>query len=141
MILADTSAVIALLNGRPTVAAKHLEILIQEGEAIGFPASVVQEVLQGARDEREWRLLLRYFDSQHIIGAAPETYRRAARIYVDCRRRGLTIRNGTDCLIAQVALDHRQFLVADDRDFESIRQVRPLKLVTSVTLDEAIDDK
>jgi predicted nucleic acid-binding protein len=141
MILADTSAVIALLNDQPTTAARHLEVLISEGEAIGFPAPVVQEVLQGARDEREWRLLLRYFDSQHIIGAAPETYRRAARIYFDCRRRGLTVRNASDCVIAQVALDHKQFLVADDRDFESICKVRPLKLVTSVTLDEAADEQ
>lgn len=137
MILADTSAVIALLNGVPTTAAKHLETLIDVGETIGFPAPVMQEVVQGARDQDEWRALSRYFESQHIVGAPPAAYRRAARIYYDCRRRGLTVRSASDCLIAQLALDERLFLVADDRDFKSICQVRPLKLVTSVTFDEA----
>ena len=54
-------------------------------------------------------------------------HRQAARIYYDCRRRGLTIRSTIDCYIAQLALDHDLAVLHDDRHYEAIRRVRPLK--------------
>lgn len=136
MIAVDTSALIDLLKGRPTKLAKHLELLIELGEPIGFPAPVVQELLQGARDDDEWRLLSRYIGAQDILVPDVETYRRAAKIYYDCRRGGLTVRSTVDCLVAQLALDRGGYLLAHDRDYEAIAIVRPLKVVKSVKLEE-----
>ena len=56
------------------------------------------------------------------------TYREAARIYYDCRRRGLTLRSTVDCFIAQLAIEVDGVLLHNDGDFESIAQVRPLRL-------------
>ena len=53
----------------------------------------------------------------------------AARIYFDCRRKGLTVRSAADCLIAQIALERDFSLLHDDCDFEAIGKVRPLRTV------------
>lgn len=140
MIAVDTSAVIELLRNRPTALARNLELLIELGETLAFPAPVAQELLQGARDDTEWRVLSRFIASQEILVPAIETYRRAAKIYYDCRRAGLTVRSSVDCLVAQLALDRGGFLLADDRDYVAIATVRPLQIVKTVTLDEGSDE-
>lgn len=139
MIAVDTSAVIDLLKGRKTAQARNLELLIEVGETLGLPAPVAQEVLQGAGDETEWRVLSRYIGSQEILLPDEQTYRRAAKIYYDCRRAGLKVRS-KDCLVAQIALDRGGYLLADDRDYAAITTVRPLQIVRTVTLDEKPDD-
>jgi predicted nucleic acid-binding protein len=54
-------------------------------------------------------------------------HHQAARIYFDCRRRGLTVRSTIDCFIAQLALEHRLALLHDDRGYAAIARVRPLR--------------
>jgi hypothetical protein len=55
----------------------------------------------------------------------------AARIFFECRRSGLTVRSAADCLIAQIAIENDLALLHNDRDFEAIQRVRPLKTVSS----------
>jgi predicted nucleic acid-binding protein len=70
-----------------------------------------------------------YLSSQWLL--APDdpwlAHHAAARIYFDCRRRGLTVRSATDCLIAQLVIDNAGILLHEDADFERIREVRPLR--------------
>ncbi len=128
MILVDTSVLVDFLAGRETAPCRYLERLVREQAAFFLAPPVIQEVLQGARDEAEWRMLNTYLASQMWVGVRDplQSHVDAARIYFDCRRRGLTVRSTADCLIAQIALEHGFALLHDDRDFESIRAVRPL---------------
>ena len=86
------------------------------------------ELLQGAKDEREWGLLDEYLSAQYYLEATENTWRDAARIYFELRRKGLTISSPMDCCIAQVAMDGDALLLHRDRDFEKIGRIRPLKL-------------
>jgi predicted nucleic acid-binding protein len=117
------------LRGLPTPGANRLAELELVGEPFALPAVCCQEVLQGARDEREWQLLDTYLSSQWLLAPADpwQTHRQAARIYFDCRRRGVTVRSTVDCLIAQLVIDHTGILLHEDADFERIRAVRPLR--------------
>ncbi|MFQ5742390.1 MAG: PIN domain-containing protein [Acidobacteriota bacterium] len=45
---------------------------------------------------------------------------RAADIYRALRRRGRTIRSTTDCIVAAIAEENGCYLLARDRDLESI---------------------
>ncbi|OGA33839.1 MAG: hypothetical protein A3G80_08940 [Betaproteobacteria bacterium RIFCSPLOWO2_12_FULL_62_13b] len=54
-----------------------------------------------------------------------ESYVAAARLYQACRRAGKTPRSSNDCLIAQIAIEHKLALLQDDRDFVAIADVRP----------------
>ena len=129
MIIVDSSVLIGFLRGQTSPAIELLEKLELENASFAIPGLCYQEVLQGAKDEREWKILDNYLGGQDLLFAQdPEaSHREAARIYFDCRRRGLTIRSSIDCFIAQLVLEEDGILLHDDGDFEDIRQVRPLQ--------------
>ena len=85
------------------------------------------ELLQGCRDEREWKLLRSYLDSQDYLDLSAFSWREAARVYFDLRRTGRTVRSPIDCCIAQLAMDHDILLLHRDGDFEVIAEIRPLR--------------
>jgi len=87
------------------------------------------ELLQGCRDEKEWKLLKVYLDSQEYLELSPASWEDAARIYFDLRRQGRTVRSPIDCCIAQVAMDHDAMLLHRDRDFATIAEIRALRQV------------
>lgn len=133
MIVVDSSVLIDFFRGKHNPAVDRLVSLETERIPFLLPGVCFQEVLQGARDEREWGLLEEYLGSQEMLFSPNPalTYREAARIYYDCRRRGLTIRSTVDCFIAELALEVEGTLLHNDGDFESIAQVRPLRLLRS----------
>jgi predicted nucleic acid-binding protein len=90
---------------------------------------VVQEVLQGFRDEaafaraRTGMLALPIVDSP--TGA--DVFLQAADLYRAARRAGLTIRSGVDCLIAASAIRHHLEVLHHDRDYDVIARVSTLR--------------
>lgn len=80
---------------------------------------IVQEVLQGARDERAFRsvrdslLALPMLDDP----MPSELFLEAAQIYRTGRRQGYTIRSSADCLIAACAIRNAVPLLHNDHDF------------------------
>jgi predicted nucleic acid-binding protein len=52
-------------------------------------------------------------------------HRRAAALYARCRWSGFTPRSGNDCLIAGQAIESREPLLHDDRDFVRMEAVEP----------------
>jgi predicted nucleic acid-binding protein len=133
IIVVDTSVLVDLFRGLKTPPADRLRNLEWEGIPFVVPVICFQEVLQGAKDEHEWKLLEGFFGSQDLLGSLDpvSSHREAARIYFDCRRKGLTIRSSIDCLIAQIVLERDGVLLHDDNDFEHIQKVRPLKTMRS----------
>ncbi len=127
MILVDTSVWIDLFRNRPGHAVTRLRHILDGGEAFALMPVIVQEILQGAADEREYSLLHEYLTSQRLVEPADSltTHCNAARLFFDCRRRGFTPRSAIDCLIAQVAIERRLDLLHNDRDFERIAAVTP----------------
>lgn len=122
---------IGFLRGHRSPAILRFQALEEEEISFLLPAVCYQEVLQGAKDEKEWNVLSDYLGSQGLLLAEDPlaTHREAARIYFDCRRIGLTIRSSVDCYIAQLVLEEDGTLLHDDDDFEDIAKVRPLKLL------------
>ncbi len=129
MIAVDTSVLVDLFRGRSTPAVERLKHFEKDQTPFSIPAICCQELLQGARDKREWNLLMKNLLTQRILHAIEpwHTHVEAARIYFDCRRKGLTVRSAIDCYIAQMVLDRDGVLLHDDEDFETIRKVRSLK--------------
>lgn len=126
MIYVDTSVLVDLLRGKPTPAAELLARLEDEGIPYAIPLLCCQELLQGARDEREWRLLHENLSTQRLASFMDpvRSHFEAARIFFDCRRHGLTVRSSADCLIAAQTLADGATLLHDDEDFERIKRVR-----------------
>ena len=58
MIAVDTSVLVDLFRGRSTPAVERLKQLEKDQTPFSIPAICCQELLQGARDKREWNLLI-----------------------------------------------------------------------------------
>lgn len=125
MTILDTSLVIPFFNRGSAALAARLALEI--GDLDLFLTSITQlEVLQGARDEAEWRKIEVFLATQDIIQPAPIVWAQAARAYFDLRRAGHTVRSPLDCVIAEIAINQNMVLLHNDRDFEAIATVRPL---------------
>lgn len=81
----------------------------------------------GARDPASYDRLQSYFSGQRFVDFDQPVagHEAAARMYVDCRRRGITVRSSLDCLIAQCAIESDLTLFHHDRDFRNIGSVVP----------------
>jgi predicted nucleic acid-binding protein len=126
MILIDTSVWIEIFRDKDGNIVNSLR------KTIGAENYVISrfnqlELLQGARDQKEWALLEDYLSTQFYLEASPDTWPEAARIYFELRRKGFTINSPVDCCIAQIALEHGAFLLHRDKDFEKISRIRSLK--------------
>jgi predicted nucleic acid-binding protein len=86
------------------------------------------ELLRGCASETQWQDLSDYLDVQEFAEAATQTWSEAARIHFELRRKGTSITSIYDCCIAEIAMRNRLTILHNDRDFELIRKVRPLRL-------------
>jgi hypothetical protein len=130
MILVDTSVLIDFLKGFQTEGRDKFEVVLHRKIPFGITSFILQEVLQGAASEKEFLLLKKYLLSQKFYHPKDpvDSFARAARIYMDCRKQGITIRGTIDCIIVQTALEHDLFLLHNDNDFNAMAKVVPIKL-------------
>lgn len=126
MLLIDTSIWISVFRDRTRQVRQKLETLINDRQVL-LTRFTQLELLQGTLNEKEWTLLSTYLESQDYIELTSDSWQAAARIYYDLRRQGLTVRSPIDCCIAQAALENDLLLIHNDRDFETIAQVRSLQ--------------
>lgn len=124
MVLVDTSVWIEVFRSRPRV---RLEEVVDFDE-VATCLPVLQEVLQGFRDERAFRVAREAMHALPIVESpvrAP-VFDAAVDLYRRARRAGLTIRSGVDCLVAACALQHGLTVLHHDRDFDALANVSPL---------------
>jgi len=126
MLLIDTSVWISVFRSRGDQVRQQLETLIANREIL-LTRFTQLELLQGSLNEQEWTFLSTYLEVQDYVELRPSSWQAAARIYYDLRRQGLTVRSPIDCCIAQAALENDLLLIHNDRDFETIAQVRSLQ--------------
>lgn len=86
------------------------------------------EVLAGSRDAAHLDGLRRLLARAAMIAIEPRDFDSAASLYIQCRRRGETVRKLIDCLIAAVAIRADVPLLHQDSDFETLARHTGLKL-------------
>lgn len=90
---------------------------------------VIQEVLQGFREEQAFRIareaMLSLPSIESPLGIA--VVEEAVGLYRAARRQGLTIRSSVDCLIAACALRHGLTVLHHDRDYSSLAKISALQ--------------
>ena len=130
MILVDTSVLIDFFKSSKSEAALRFKLVLEQSLNFGITSHVFQEVLQGAKSEKEYKLLRRYLETQRFFHPKDpvDSFAEAARIFFLCRKKGLTIRSTIDCLIAQIAMEHDLLLLHSDQDFHLMANVIPLRI-------------
>jgi len=120
-VLVDTSAWIEFFR-RPALPGFDID------EAVTC-LPVIQEVLQGIRDEVPFRVARQAMFALPVVESpmSEELVLDAVNLYRLARRRGLTIRSSVDCLVAACAIRHDLLLLHLDRDYDVISEIAPLR--------------
>ena len=90
---------------------------------------VIQEVLQGFLEEHAFRIAREAMFALPVLESPVSrvVFEEAVQLYRVARRSGITVRSGTDCLIAACAIRHGIPVLHYDRDFTPLAQVSSLK--------------
>ena len=91
---------------------------------------VIQEVLQGFRDEAAFRIAREAMFSFQIVESplTEDVYSHAVDLFRSARRSGITVRSGVDCLIAACALRNGLTILHKDRDDGNLAAIAPLEV-------------
>jgi predicted nucleic acid-binding protein len=120
-VLVDTSAWVDFLNGHPSPVRQALVELIEGEDEVCTCGIVVAEVFQGLRREKGRDQLKRLFGELLFLEPSGiELSFKAAEVYRALRRRGSTVRSTIDCLVAALAEENACYVLARDRDLETI---------------------
>ena len=125
MVLVDTSVWIEVFR-KPSKL--KLDQLVDFDDIVTC-LPVIQEVLQGFRDERAFQTAR---DAMHALPVVESPIARgvfdeAVGLYRSARRAGLSIRSAVDCLIAACAIRNGVAVVHRDRDFDQLSRISSLE--------------
>ena len=125
MILVDTSIWIETFRRKNPL---DLEAIVPLDDVVTC-LPVVQEVLQGFREEAAFRAARMAMLAMPMVEAPLDQtlILEAVALYRSARRRGLTIRSSVDCLIAACALRHDSEVLHRDRDFHTLARISDLR--------------
>ena len=124
MVLVDTSVWIEVFRRS---SGFKLDAVVDFDDVVTC-LPVIQEVLQGFRDESAFQLARDAMYSLPVIESplGRPVIDEAVGLYRSARRAGLTLRSSVDCLIAACALRHGLSVMHRDRDFDKLARISPL---------------
>ncbi len=122
MVLIDTSVWIDFFAGQSLPHVLALESLIQEREDLCICGVVLTEVLQGIRENAEFRKTRDSLSTLIFLPMQYATFLKSAEMFRSLRRKGITIRKPVDCLIAAVAVGNDIPLLHNDKDFHPLEK-------------------
>jgi len=136
VIVVDSSVWIDYFTGKQTPATDKLNsVLGVERVAIGD--LMLAEVLQGFRIDREFRQARRLLLSLTVLNILNiDIALKSATNYRELRKKGITVRQTVDTIIATYCVEHKLPLLHSDRDFQPFHDHLKLQdaLVSSWTI-------
>lgn len=129
MVIVDTTVWVDYFRGTRNPEADWVDRQADRMR-LGLTDLILCEVLQGVRNEREFRELQTELLTFHIFQAGGvELAIAAARNFRTLREKGLTVRKMVDCLIATFCLMNGHTLLHRDRDFDVFEQKMNLRVL------------
>jgi predicted nucleic acid-binding protein len=120
-LIFDTSVWVDFLRNNRNPESDLLTSYIENNDQILLVPTILQEVLQGIRDDRQFHHIKDIFSYFTILQLPPvQAAIGAAELYRTLRKKGLTIRKNNDCMIAFYAIEFSASLVHLDSDFDLI---------------------
>jgi predicted nucleic acid-binding protein len=128
-LIFDTSVWIDFLKNKRNPESDLLTSYIEDNDQILLTPTILQEILQGIREDGQYRQIKEIISYFTVLQISPvQAAIGAAELYRGLRKKGLTIRKSNDCLIAFHAIEFSTPLVHLDSDFELIGKHSKLKL-------------
>jgi predicted nucleic acid-binding protein len=128
-VIADSSAWIEFLRGTGSAADRAVEGALSDRRLL-IAEPVLMELLEGARGRDEWQDIHRLvYVCEFARVQGPGDWIDAAALRRQMREAGMTIASALDCLTAVVAMRLGIAVLHQDRDFDAIAEVAPLRVV------------
>jgi len=128
MVLIDSSVWIDFFAARPLPHVAAMESIIEDREDICICGIILAEVLQGIRNDIEFRKTKELFNMLIFLPMPYTVFLRCAEIYRKLRKKGITVRKPLDCMIASVAIENNIPLLHNDKDFQPIEKYCGLEI-------------
>ncbi|QOI96345.1 MAG: PIN domain nuclease [Flammeovirgaceae bacterium] len=129
-ILVDTTVWVDYFNGKSTEQVKRLVEFMERDETICLSPTILQEILQGIKSDKQYERIYELLFGYTILISDPlKSAIEAAQLYRNLRKKGVTIRKSSDCLIAWYAISHNVMLLHNDKDFEVMATHTSLQLI------------
>ena len=128
MVVVDTSVWVEFFRKPSAAGSDRLEELIMGRNRVAICGIILQEILQGIRDQNSYELTRQRLLFLPFLEAGREVHLLAASLYRDLRRNGVTVPS-TDALIAAVAIHHGFPVLSGDAHFAVIAANSQLQLL------------
>ena len=125
-ILVDTSAWICSFKKRGYERIKEVISQGLDNNIITTSGLIIFEILQGAKDVKEYERLKDYFSSLQYLSFPEFMWAKASNLSYNLLRKGITVPS-TDLFIATVAIENNCLLLNNDRHFKIIEEHTTLK--------------
>ncbi|MVM35335.1 PIN domain-containing protein [Spirosoma sp. HMF4905] len=120
-IIVDTSVWVDCFRGVQDARTGLVAESLAGKDLICLTPTILQEVLQGIRDDGQFERVKRNLLACKFLHIAPEDAAiEAAKLYRLLRKKGVTIRKPNDCLIAHYAIFYGIEVLHNDIDFDQI---------------------
>jgi len=125
MILVDTSVLIGYFKNLNGIPYDKMDYIIDNDIPYGICNYIYQELLQGSRNKQEYELLKDYLCTLPFfhLRYSKQSFENTALMFINCRKKGLTIRSTLDIIIAEIAIENDLYLLHNDMDFTNISKV------------------
>lgn len=130
-VIVDTSVWSQSLRKKKTEESPQtiqLRKLIENQESIFLLGVIIQEILQGVRDNILFQKIQTHLKSFTCLNPQKEDYISCAQLYNKCLSHGVTPAT-TDILIAHMTIKNHCHLLTTDKDFDYIAKYSELKLL------------
>lgn len=128
MVLVDTSAWIDFFQSPQSDVATRLDSLIRNHNRVILCGIVLQEVLQGIKNQKSFELVHERLLKFPYAETDRDTWLLAASLYRDLRSRGTTI-PPVDLTIAALAIRNSLTLFSKDGHFKAVAEISRLELL------------
>jgi predicted nucleic acid-binding protein len=129
VVVVDTSVWIDFFNKPDMEGNNRLEELIRDQNRATICGVILQEILQGIREQKSFDLTRQRLLFLPFLESTREVHLLAASIYRDLRKRGVTVPS-VDAAIAAIAIHHGFPLFTRDDHFTEIARQSKLELFT-----------
>jgi predicted nucleic acid-binding protein len=117
-------------RGENTPQRWTLHKLIEDEEEISISGIILNEILQGVKEDKRFLTTRNYllefpiYEPRGVV-----TYIEAARIFRLCGKKGKTIRSTVDCISAAICLENNLSLLHKDKDYDIIQEYAGIKVL------------
>ena len=131
-VIVDTSVWVDCFRGIQNEQTQLVANLLVHSKQVTIVPTILQEVLQGIREDAQFVRIRRDLFACTILRPDPvEAAIGTAELYRTLRKKGVTIRKPNDCLIAHCAIFYDIPVLHNDVDFTQIARHTSLQILAA----------